>query len=287
MYILYDIGATKMRVAATESGESFTDPVIVQTPQKYEEGVAEFTNAARLSLERLGASSGGNVEAIVGGMAGSIDAEKGMLYNSPHLTDWNCKPFKYDLETTFSTDFVVENDADIVGLGEAVYGAAKDAEISAYITVSTGVGGGRYVDGRIDRNRYGFEPGLQIVDIEGSVWPDVNKKGTLEGLVSGTALKEKFGVEPYKVREEGIWDTLAERLAVGVHNTMLHWSPDVVVLGGSMITGDPCITFERTCSRVRDIMTHFAGMPEIRKAELGVIGGLYGAMAYVNRHLAA
>jgi len=76
----------------------------------------------------------------------------------------------------------IENDASIVGLGEAVSGAGMGEEIVVYITVSTGVGGTRIVSGEIDEHAYGFEPGHELINMQDS----------LEDLVSGTAVEERL-----------------------------------------------------------------------------------------------
>ena len=75
----------------------------------------------------------------------------------------------------------IANDTAVVGLGEAHRGAGIGYNIVTYITVSTGVGGTRIVDGRIDRRIYGFEPGHQTIDIDNSVW-EGSASGQLEDL---------------------------------------------------------------------------------------------------------
>ena len=47
MHILADVGGTKMRVAATEDAKSFGDPVVLDTPKEYAQGIAAISEAAR------------------------------------------------------------------------------------------------------------------------------------------------------------------------------------------------------------------------------------------------
>ena len=64
---------------------------------------------------------------------------------------------------------------------------------------------------------------------------------------------------------------------------MLAWSPDTVVLGGSMITGVnsiPVRHVEETLSRL--VKTIYPGVPKVVKAKLSKLGGLYGGMAYLE-----
>jgi predicted NBD/HSP70 family sugar kinase len=255
--ILFDIGATKIRMAYSADGEIFEEPVVFQTPQNYEEGLKLFSETAKkLAGDR-------EIKKIAGGMSRSVPGWP---------NDYG--KFKQDLGEKFGAEIFIENDAAIVGLGEANWGAGRGFKIVAYITVSTGVGGAKIVDGKIDEHAIGFEPGKQIIDM--------NSGKNLEDMISGRALREKTGKHPKEVTEQGVWDTHAWLLAVGLNNIIVEWSPDCVVLGGSMMTGDPAIPIDKTENYLRDILKIFPQLPAIKKAELGDFGGLYGALAYLK-----
>lgn len=253
--ILFDIGASKTRMAYSLDGEIFEKPKVFETPKNYEEILKFFVDAAR---ELAG---GREIKTIAGGMSRSISG----------LVD---ERFKNDLVEAFGVAVSIENDAAIVGLGEAVWGAGRGLDIVAYITVSTGVGGAKIVNGKIDEHAVGFEPGKQIID--------VNTKKTLEDMVSGRALQEKTGKHPKEITDPAVWDEHARILAIGLNNIIVEWSPDCVVLGGSMITGNPAISVEKTENYLKEILKIFPKLPIIKKAELGDFGGLYGALAYLK-----
>ena len=80
-------------------------------------------------------------------------------------------------------------------------GAGKGEEIVAYIKVSTGIGGVRIVDGKIDRNILGFEPGYQIIDPTGTLCPICDSAGHLKSHVSGAALEARFNKRAYKITD--------------------------------------------------------------------------------------
>lgn len=269
MYLLFDIGGTKMRLALSKDGETFGEPKIVPTPKDFDEGMKVFK---KIADELIGNE---NIEVIVGGMKGPFDKENTKIMNSPSLFDWNNKPFKKELENMFNTPVYFENDTAIVGLGEMHSGAGKGKEIGVYITVSTGVGGAKYENGVIDENRFGFEPGHQIIDFKNN--------RSLESLVSGTALEKREGKKAYEVTDPAIWDELAHTFAYGLYNTILHWSPDIVVLGGPMIVGEPAISVELVKKYLNEINTKFPELPEIKEAECGDFGGLYGALAFIKQ----
>ncbi|MEX0930439.1 MAG: ROK family protein [Candidatus Paceibacterota bacterium] len=276
MHILFDVGATKTRIAATADRKTFTEPTILKTPESFDAFKEMFVSTAR---KHCGEEP---IDGAVGGMTGSLDTASGVMLDSPHLPDWNGTLVRQELAKELGTSVTVANDSAIVGLGEAVYGAGKGTRIVAYITVSTGVGGARIVDGKIDKNAHGFEPGRQIVDIAGAM-AEENPDGTLEGLISGTALEKRFGRPAIEVSEPEVWSDLAEKLAVGLYNLSLVWSPEVIVLGGSMITGNPAIDVAEVEKPFRErIERVFREAPELRKATLGDINGVWGALAYLN-----
>ncbi|MBT3282959.1 ROK family protein [bacterium] len=272
MYLLFDIGGTKMRLALSKDGEVFNEPKVVPTPKDFTEAMKVFKEVADGLLE------GRSIEKAVGGMRGPFNKDKTIIVNSSALPLWDNKPLKEELEKAVGAPVFIENDTAIVGLGEMHSGAGKGAEIGVYITVSTGVGGARFVDGKIDKSTFGFEPGHQIVDIEEDGDPV-----SLEDLVSGTALEERTGKKAYEVTDPAIWDELAKTFAYGLYNIILQWSPSIVVLGGPMIVGDPSMDVEVIKKYLNEINTKFPELPEIKEAELGDFGGLHGALAFIKQ----
>ena len=271
MYLLFDIGGTNIRISYAKDGVDIGESIVVATPQDFEEGVAAIAHAA----EELGAL--GHIQAAAGGIAGVFNADKSMLVRSPNLTQWTNKPLVARLTDTLGVPVYVENDAAIVGLGEAHHGAGKHFSIVEYITVSTGVGGARIVEGNIDERSVGFEPGQELFPIQ-----DGGEPITLEKVVSGVAIEKRFGKKPKEVTDPAVWEELSKKLAYGLYNTIVLWSPDVVVLGGSMIVGNPAIPVDRTAAHLSDMLTIFPQPPIIKKAELGNLGGLWGALEFVK-----
>lgn len=279
MYVAFDIGGTKMRIAISKDAKTVRgEPYVEKTPPRFEDGIERIVEI----VQEL--TGGRPVTALGGGMAGSFNREKTELFHAPNLPGWIGKPFSEALSRKMNAPVYVANDTAIVGLGEAHAGAGMGSNIVVYITVSTGVGGARIVDGIIDKRAFGFEPGHQIIDADGSLCKDC-ASGQLEDLVSGTAVSRRFNMPAYEVKNDHLWNTELPRwLAYGLYNTVLHWSPDVIILGGSMITGDPAINVEKTEQYLRDITTIFPEVPKVKKAECGDFGGIHGAFAYIRQH---
>jgi glucokinase len=279
-YVLFDIGGTNMRVASSKDGVTFGEPKIVPTPKDFDAGIAMLASLARE------VSLGEPITAAGGGIAGPLSRDKSTFLNSPHLAGWSGKPIKKAMEEALGAPVFIDNDTAIVGLGEAVSGAGKGYGIVAYVTVSTGVGGVRIVNGAIDVSAMGFEPGHQIFDAGGALHTtSVGGNGhDLEGYISGTSISERYGKKPYEITDEAFWDEMARLLAYGLNNTIVHWSPDVVVLGGSMMNKIG-IPVPRVEAYLKGLLHIFPELPVIVHSALTDFGGIHGALAFVNQQL--
>lgn len=265
MFLVFDIGGTKTRVALTPDLRRIRSVRVFKTPAGFSGGLNLFRQIKKEHKAKF--------KGVCGGIAGSLDLKKRKLINSVNLPGWQGKPIRRELEKIFKTKIILENDADLGGLGEAVFGAGKGRSIVVYFTISSGVGGTRIVDERIDRGIFGFEPGKQLV----------SNGQTLEQLISGKSIKKKHKKSPSKIRNKRIWEESALWLARGLVNSTLHWSPEVIVLGGSMVLGNPGISIKRVLFHFRNIKK-FPKDPLIRKAKLGDLSGLYGACVFLKNH---
>jgi glucokinase len=270
MYIVADIGGTKTRIARSHDLETFDEPIIYDTPHPYEEGIRVFITRT------LELAQGEPIERVVIGLPGAFNADRRSLFNAPNLGGWNKYPIADDLEHALNTLVTLENDTALVGLGEAAVGAGVGASIMVYVTVSTGIGGVRIVNGAVDANVYGFEIGHQYLFIE-------NEPKELCDLISGTAVVEKYHIQPKELGLGApVWDEFARYLAFGLHNTILHWSPNRIVLGGSMFN-EIGISIDAVRAQLDEIMHIFPTVPEIVHSSLGNTGGLYGGLARLKQ----
>lgn len=260
MVLLFDIGGTKSRFAISNDGLSFDEPIIIDTPAQYTQGILAFDDCVK-KITR-----GKKIDKAVGGFPGTII--DGKVFKSPNLPDYEGKLLSYELERVFGVKPTLENDASLATLGEAVYGAGKGFGIVAYITISTGIGGGLVIDKKIQKKKYGFEPGHQIVNYK--------TREVLHDLISGTALSKKYNKPAKEIKEPEIYEWISEVLGVALTNTIVHWSPDVLVLGGS-ITKD--IDVSEVEEQIKNNMKIFPDIPVIKRAELGAYNGIWGALA--------
>ncbi len=276
MFLLFDIGGTNTRLALSENGKDFSDIIVYPTLQDFHGAMKEFTRRVKKLIKQK------DVSAAAGGIAGTLDNESNFLLRSPNLKLWIRQPLKERLQDILGVPVFLANDADLVGLGEAVYGAGKGYKVVAYFTVSTGVGGARIVNKRIDKGVFSFEPGWQYVYGQGLNSCNRQMYDFLEFFVSGTALAKTYNRPAAAITDETIWRRVAQVLAYGLHNSIVHWSPDAVVLGGSVMRS---IKLDDIEYYLKEISSIYSNIPEIKLAELENYGGLYGALYFVKRNL--
>lgn len=265
MYLVFDIGGTKARIGFSKDGKQLQETQILPTPQSFDKFLDQFVKITKNLQEN------NRVNILAGGIAGVFDKNQETLINAPNLSGWRNKPIKEKLQDAFRAPVFLENDAALAGLGEALKGAGQNKNIVAFIGVGTGVGGVRVVSGKIDAKVFGFEPGHQIINLDGS---------ELETLVSGAALEKKHNKPAENIQDQSVWEQAAKTLSLGLVNTIVHWSPDILVLGGSLMKNIP---LEKITSHINHLLKIFP-CPEITLSSLGELSGLYGALEYIHQN---
>ena len=187
-YIAVDLGGTNVRVAKMDENGNILH--IQKTASYAKEGKDKIiSNIKDLITQTPGYEE---CSGIGIGVPGACDYEKGCIRietNVPGLKDY---PIVEDLENTFHMPVRIENDANVAGLGEAVYGAGRDYPTVFYITISTGIGGAFIVNKQIVTGRKGF--GGEIANL--IVDPNRKKinylaRGAVENEASCTAIIRK------------------------------------------------------------------------------------------------
>ena len=192
--------------------------------------------------------------------------------------DW---PLAARLEDVFGMPPVLANDAQAAAWGEYVHGAGQGRDI-AFITVSTGIGGGIVVGGRLLNGRGGLaghfgqlsameSPGGPIEDIASGRW--IAAEGHAAGIGDAPAV---FAAALRGVPTAGaILDTSAARVARLCTNLQRILAPEVIVIGGGIGLAPGYL------ARVRAALGDLAPpvRPDIVPAALGADAGAVGVAA--------
>lgn len=285
-----DVGGTQLRAAV------FDDENHMIAAHKVEN---DRTLSGEKNLERLigflrshGALSGVGV-----GCPGPLDLKGGRVLNPPNLLGWDNFEIVAWLEDRLGVRAVLNNDANVAGLAEAVLGAGKGCESVAFVGVSTGVGGAFVHRGRIycGANGNAAEFWNMIVNEDPYCHRSANP-GSLNEQCSGSGLariaRERYGREMgarelfglYRAGDATAKEIVARQadtLARGVANITCTLDPEVIVIGGSVAFHNPEYV-ELARRRALEYVNYPAAL-DVRPAQLGDDAGLIGAALLARR----
>jgi glucokinase len=266
-----DIGGTKIAVGAVRA-----DGTIAYRCEAPTDASAGFEDAMlrvrRMLHETVDVC--GNIDGIGVGCPGPLDPFTGVIGEVGTLPGWKGGDLIEKLETEFRVSVAVENDADAAALAEYKWGTGCGAENFIYITISTGIGGGIILGGRLYRGGGGAHPeiGHQIIDNAGPLCY-CGARGCWESLASGTAMSEWIReVAPERGActaaeicalaangdEVAIRGTRREShyLGLGLANVVTLFAPDAVALGGgvmkssALLLDDAIHVVQKLCTQV-------------------------------------
>ncbi|GAA0078934.1 ROK family protein [Clostridium sp. CTA-5] len=300
-----DLGGTKISTALSKlNGEVISQTTV---PTNANEGEIPVLNRIIESVDKVikdGGATYQDVKAIGIGSPGPLDAEKGIIIYTPNL------PFKNfnlvePLKNKFGVPVFLDNDANVATIGEYMFGAGKGAKNVLFFTVSTGVGGGAILDGKIYRGHTSnaLEIGHMTVAPDG---PRCNcgNIGCVEATSSGTAigkrgqeavstkvetsLRKYDHITSYEVFVEAaagdevakdIIDNALNYLGIAVANAVSIFDPEIIIIGGGVSKAG-----EVVFDTVRKVVNKrcFKSMAESVKivpAGLGTDAGVIGAVA--------
>lgn len=184
-----DVGGTKIASAVGDSsGRLLATARRATRPSG--DGAADVAELAQ-SLRGLLAEAGkepADIAAIGVSLPGPLDPERGVLLDPPNLPGWHDLPVRDLLTDAFGAPVFIENDANAAALAEWHFGAARGFEHVVYLTMSTGVGGGLILGGRLHRGVLASAGEIGHMPIEWDGAPCAcGRRGCFEAYVGGAA----------------------------------------------------------------------------------------------------
>ncbi len=269
-----DIGGTKMAAALVDHSGQVTQRGRVSSvgasdgDDLFERLTSIIAPLDLTSVDVCGVGCGGPMEA------------NGVTVSPLNIEAWSAFPLRSRLETSTSLPVHIDNDAKALALGEGWLGAARGVPNYIAMVVSTGVGGGIVLDGRLLDGEQGNAGhiGHVVVEPEGTDLPG-HVRGVLEGEASGTALAFRTGrpAEEADLDEIVRAGTLVGRAVGSVANLL---DLKLAVVAGSVALGFGEPFFRAAQAEVDRVarLDHSVGTL-IRPAGLGSDGPLIGAAA--------
>ncbi|MGE0877642.1 MAG: ROK family protein [Acidimicrobiia bacterium] len=274
-----DVGGTKLAVGLVGSGGD-----ILMSRRCPTDRDDPWSALARLIDEVMSATREGTIEgetiAVCGAGCGGPMSPGGETVSPLNIGNWRRFPLRSKLASLTGLPAFVDNDAKALALAEGWVGAARGVANYLAMVVSTGVGGGIVLDGRLLDGTTGNAGhiGHIVVEPEGRACV-CGSRGCLEAEASGLAIEAVTGIpaseaSPSTIERTGV---LVGRAVAAVAALL---DIELTVVAGSVALGFGASFFaaaQRELDRVCRI--DFALGGRIQPAGLGPAGPLVGAAA--------
>jgi fructokinase len=288
-----DLGGTKIEGVVLDSTALEKPLCRLRVPTESDQGYDHIRSQIGKLIKMICAESGLPLPKRIGmGTPGVIDPRTGTLKNS-NTQCLNAQRLQHDLETDFSLNFVLANDANCFALAEATFGAGKGFPTVFGVILGTGVGAGIVVNGQVLNGCHGIagEWGQIVLEPDGPL-SNYGTRGTVEALVAGPALERFYAEQSGQARKlkeivaraQGNEDPHARatlnRLtdyfaqAIGLIINVL--DPHAIILGGGVGNIDALYT-EETRKKITAAIFNSTFEAALLKPILGDSAGVFGA----------
>ena len=307
--VAVDLGATRVRVCVgtKSAGMARKTTKKMVLSKKVDDYLGQIT---AIMKDVTKDAPKGQLKGICVASPGPLDLKRGSLSHTPNLP-YSEVPVIAALKDEFSVEAYLMNDANAAALGEWLWGAGRGRKNVFYLTISTGIGGGAVVDGRLLLGKDGnaAEIGHTTIDSAGRMVCGCGRRGHWEGYCSGRAipgfarlLGDEFGMEERsKVRSRLLQtkitdaaavfeearrrDQFARRVvaeigrlnAIGVANIVDAFDPEIVTVGGGVALNNPDAILPPILKQVQSYAIN--RVPIVKMTPLGDDAGLLGALS--------
>jgi len=238
MYIGIEIGGTKVVMAAGTCPEDLTQPVRIPTesPDQTFAAIARQVldfQTAHPGIRGIGIASFGPIQ------VNPDHAEFGTICETPKA-GWSGFNVVRALRDRFpSLPIAVDTDVNGAAVAEASWGAGRELNTFAYVTIGTGIGAGLYVNGKPVHGLLHPEAGHMLVRRELGRDPFPGScpfhGDCLEGLASGPTIERRTGIQGEDLPDDHeIWQLIGDYLAQLYYNMAMIAAPQRILIGGGV-----------------------------------------------------
>ena len=267
MFAAVDIGGTKTLVAVFDKHGKILEQIKFPTPENYDDFKIELAKTvANLSTK--------DFRLAVVAIPGKIDRIRGIAISLGNLA-WKNINIQADAEEIFHAPTLLENDAKLGGLSEALVLENKYQKV-LYVTISTGIGLGLTIDGYIDVNLGDGGGRNMMLEHNGKIMP-------WEEFGSGKAIVKKYGERASDINDIDTWKRIVKDFAVGIIDLIAVLNPDVIVIGGGV--GSHFDKFGALLiERLKIYETPLLPIPPILAAKHPEEAVIYGCYEFAKQH---
>lgn len=306
-----DIGGTKMAVGlVTREGGAVVTQATTGHTCRDEAGVMDLAAELVRGVCAEAGATLGDVRGVGVGMAGHMRSRDGVVLTTSNLNGFRQYPLAAELSSRLDgTPVRLENDANCQAWAEYRFGAGRGHDDMVFVTVSTGIGAGIILGGKLYRGKTGTagEIGHTIVEPNSDIACTCGNKGCFMALASTlnldgiarrksrripTRLFDSPGGHPggrldgrqvMEYAREGdavalaVINEYADYLGIMLYNVFQIFNPSAIVLGGGLMNWEFGY-FERMRGKFDALAGDMLHEPiAIVKAEIGAASGVLGA----------
>lgn len=219
MILTVDVGGTKVLVASFSEDGKLQKSKKFKTPIMYPDFIAEL----RDTIMEIAKDEKPRACSIA--LPGTLDRENGVALSFGNLP-WENVTIRDDLSDILDCPIYLENDAKMASVAEA--DAVKDLyKRVLYVTVSTGIGLGLTVNGKIDHTVSDAGGKAIMLEHQGKIM-------AWEEFASGKAIVAQTGKMASEITDEADWYLVSRNIAIGLIDLIVLLSPDCIVVGGGV-----------------------------------------------------
>ncbi|MFB8025555.1 MULTISPECIES: ROK family protein [unclassified Streptomyces] len=206
-----DLGASSVDIEITDG--TLTPVASCSEPADIRSGPVAVLGRISELLRALAAE--GNytrLDAIGIGLPGPVSFREGVPVSPPIMVGWNRFPVRDTLARAHGCPVVVDNDVNVMSIGERHSGVAKTVDHLLFVKIGSGIGSGMQHHGRIYRGAEGCAGDIGHVQVDAEADGPVcscGNTGCLEAYFGGAALAR----DATEAARSGRSPALAERLA--------------------------------------------------------------------------
>ncbi len=269
MYLTIDVGGTKVLVAVFDEAGKIVDSIKFKTPIMY----PDFIDELKETIKKIIKTQHPKACAIT--MPGVVDRDNGTVLHFGNLP-WENVHVAQDLSDTIHCPIILENDAKLASLAEASELSELYSRI-LYVTVSTGIGFGLVVNGKIDYSVHDAGGKAMMMEHRG-------KMMAWEDFASGKAIVAQTGKMASEITDNGDWYMVARNIAVGLIELIITLSPDCIVIGGGV--GSHLEKFHEKLHEELELYRNkmINTLPQIRQAKHPEEAVVYGGYLLCKQH---
>ncbi|MBI5117745.1 ROK family protein [Candidatus Poribacteria bacterium] len=316
VYIGIDIGATEVKTGLVTRQGTLVSKERHETAKIA--SPAHFLDILNETVHRLLQSNALSKQSVGGigiGAPGWVDYPHGIVRELTNIPGWRDVPIVIQLQTATGLKSFVDNDANVMAVGELIHGAGRGHENFVCLTLGTGVGGAIVVDGKLYRGANGLagEIGHMILDLNGPecacgargcleryvgnrfiIANALRKLEALAGPVHENILLSLADNRPDKITPKilaeaaargdalslDVWRETGHYLGVALSVLVNLLNPECFIIGGGVARAGSVLFDPMRDTAARLAMNQLGKTTPIMEAELKEDAGLIGAATF-------